>query len=654
MTRKLPSEESEPKACDIEKTDCLFRQNRHLIEKTEEWQSAFDIVNDAIWIMNHDQQILRANKAAEILFGCHAPEIVGKKCWEVAHGTSAPVAGCPNLRTIESLKRETMELYIGEGCFQVTVDPIIDAGSNYIGSVHIVRDITKLKQAEAALKEKDSMLANIAGQVPGMLFQVMLKPDGSYSVPYSSIGVLNIFGCLPEEIKGDFSPIANVINPDDRKKIALKFEKSAENLSLWKCEYRVNIPGEPEKWVWGNAIPERLDDGSIIWSGYNMDITEHKMREEELIKTQKLESLGLLAGGIAHDFNNILTAILGNVALARDQLVISDTSDEIHEMLGNAETAAKRARTLTRQLLTFSKGGIPVKKTTAIKDIIRESSLFVTSGAKSRCNFSIDNDLWPVEVDEGQISQVINNIVINASQAMPDGGIIYIKAENRTIERINKLKLKPGRYVKISVHDEGTGVPEEFLGKIFDPYFTTKEDGSGLGLATSYSIIKKHNGIISASSFFGAGTTFTVYLPASANLSQESEEPVPVKGNGKILVMDDEEPLRRILDKMLVKLGYEPGFAQNGSEAVAMYKTAEMSGKRYDAVILDLTVPGGTGGIETLELLKKLNPDVRAIVSSGYSEGHVLANYSEYGFRGMIAKPFETVSLSRVLNDVLT
>lgn len=380
------------------------------------------------------------------------------------------------------------------------------------------------------------------------------------------------------------------------------------------------------------------------------DITDRVKMEEELIKNQKLESVGVLAGGIAHDFNNILTTIIGNVSMAKTQVA---PEDEIFELLNDAETASTRAQTLTRQLLTFAKGGAPVKETASIKDILKESCSFVLRGSKSRSELSISEDLWPAEVDITQISQVINNIVINANQALPEGGIIQVAAENLIIEDRLGLPVKAGRYIKVSIRDQGVGIAKKHLSKIFDPYFTTKHAGSGLGLATTYSIIKKHDGHITVESRLGVGTTFHIYLPASDKAVPEKEEDRLITGQGRILVMDDEASLRKTVGRMLQKLGYESEFAKDGAEAIDMYKEAKESGKPYNAVILDLTIPGGMGGKDTVKKLMEIDPEVKAIVSSGYSDDPVLANFQEYGFKGMMPKPFDPLLLGKVLHGVL-
>jgi nitrogen-specific signal transduction histidine kinase/CheY-like chemotaxis protein len=380
------------------------------------------------------------------------------------------------------------------------------------------------------------------------------------------------------------------------------------------------------------------------------DITDRKRMEEELLKTQKLESVGILAGGIAHDFNNILTAIIGNISLAKNQVT---PEDEIFDLLNEVEMASTRAQKLTKQLLTFAKGGTPVKETASIKDIIKESTLFALRGSKSSYEFSIAEDIWPVEVDVGQFNQVINNIVINANQAMPLGGTIKVAVQNLIIEDRDGLPIKPGRYIGISITDQGIGISEEYLSKIFDPYFTTKQEGSGLGLAISYSIIKRHDGCIRVESKLDVGTTFHIYLPASEKAVTEKRKDKVIKGRGKILVMDDEASLRKIAGRMLDRLGYEPESAKDGDEAIQMVKEAKEAKKPYDAIILDLTVPGGMGGKETIQKLLEIDPEVKAIVSSGYSDDPVLANFQEYGFKGMLPKPFESLSLSKVLHEVL-
>ncbi|MHB8482506.1 MAG: hybrid sensor histidine kinase/response regulator [Nitrospiria bacterium] len=379
---------------------------------------------------------------------------------------------------------------------------------------------------------------------------------------------------------------------------------------------------------------------------------ERKKMEEILVKARKLESVGILAGGIAHDFNNLLTAILGNISLA---LLSVDPKDPAYERLSAAEKASLRAKELTRQLLTFSKGGGPVKKLASIGDIIREAASFAVRGTHVLCEYTFPPDLWTVEVDAGQISQVINNLIINATQASAEGGKIKITAENISSISGENIALKPGKYVKVSVSDNGAGISEELLPRIFDPYFTTKPNGNGLGLATSYSIIKKHGGEITVYSRLGSGTTFFIFLPALEKSlpSKKGRELSPQKGKGRVLVMDDEEIIREVTNQMLNELGYEACLACSGTETISLYQNAMELDHPFDAVILDLTVPGGVGGKETMQKLIELDPLVKAVASTGYSNDPVMANCKKYRFQAIITKPYRIQDLGKVLHSIL-
>lgn len=409
--------------------------------------------------------------------------------------------------------------------------------------------------------------------------------------------------------------------------------------------------GGKDAWVDMNKIPLNDDTGAVVGLlGTYEDITERKMMEEELLRAQKLESLGILAGGIAHDFNNLLTAILGNISLAKSY---HESREKLEKRLSEAERASLRARDLTQQLLTFAKGGVPIKSVTSVKELLKESAEFAVRGSNSRCECSIPEDLWSVEIDEGQISQVINNLVINAKQAMPEGGMINVSAENKIIYDPARESRK--RYIMISIKDSGVGIPHEYLSKIFDPYFTTKQHGNGLGLATCYSIINKHDGSIDVESEPGRGTNVKILLPASSTNGSTDNKTLEkqIGGYGRVLLMDDEELIREVAGEMLSSLGYEVSFAKDGSEAVSMYESAGKNGGYYDLVILDLTVPGGLGGKETVVKLLEIDPDVRAIASSGYSHNPVMSDFKMYGFSGVIAKPYKLKDLSEIVNMVL-
>jgi PAS domain S-box-containing protein len=386
------------------------------------------------------------------------------------------------------------------------------------------------------------------------------------------------------------------------------------------------------------------------------DITDQKRTEEELLKVRKLESVGILAGGIAHDFNNILAAILGNINLA---LVYTEAHDKRHALLTNAENASLRARDLTQQLLTFAKGGEPVKKIASIAEVIRESAGFILRGSNIKCRFHLPDDLWPVEMDPGQMSQVIQNLILNACHAMPAGGFIDIYGENLPGRPDAFLPLCQDDCLKIMIQDSGTGIPAKLLDKIFDPYFSTKQQGSGLGLAITHSIIKKHGGHITVASDFGHGAVFTIYLQAFSREKPgmpagEETAGKEVAGKGRILVMDDEESVRDVAQGMLAYLGYDTVFARDGQEAVELYRSFCDRQEKIEAVIMDLTIPGAMGGKEAVGLIHAIDPAARVIVASGYSNDPVMAHHRDYGFVDRIDKPFQLRDFSRMLHRVFS
>ena len=421
-------------------------------------------------------------------------------------------------------------------------------------------------------------------------------------------------------------------------------------------------PKEPYTWEFQNTVTGhwyyisdraiRWIDGRLVRLEIASNITERKTLEDERQRSHKLESVGILAGGIAHDFNNLLTAIVNNIYLSKMHI---DRASEAYSRLEQVEKAISRANDLTQQLLTFSKGGAPVKQSTSIGEVIRESAEFVLRGSNVRCEYAMSDNLWLIEADVGQISQVFQNLIINADQAMPEGGTVQIRAENTLVHANTKLPLQEGKYVRITIQDEGRGIAKEHLQNIFDPYFTTKEMGHGLGLTITFSIIKNHGGHISAASELGRGTTFTIYLPASEKKTapKESYKSTTHAGEGKILIMDDEEMVRSSLGEMIRAIGYEVELTKDGKEAVELYEKAMKSAEPFDAVILDLTVPGGMGGKETIKRLREIDPDINAIVSSGYSNDDVMANFREYGFSSVIVKPYNPRELSGILLNVL-
>jgi PAS domain S-box-containing protein len=387
--------------------------------------------------------------------------------------------------------------------------------------------------------------------------------------------------------------------------------------------------------------------------GIVRDVTERKRMEQERIKTEKLQSIGILAGGLAHDFNNLLTSILGNIDFAKSFV---KRGDKIFDLLERAEKSSLRASDLTKQLITFSKGGAPVRRTVSIGNILQSATSFTLAGSNVISAFHMPNDLWPVQIDEGQVRQVIHSIVLNARDAMPEGGAVFLSVENVTVNLKNELLLREGNYVRISIKDEGIGIPAENIPKIFDPYFTTKEMGSqkgmGLGLSVCHSIVKNHHGSITVESKVGVGTTFHIYLPVSPEKVEEERGEAKISRRKRVLVMDDEKEVRKILEEVLKDEGYEAAFAADGSEAINLYQEAKEAQRPFDAVILDLTVPGGMSGKETIKRLLEMDPEVKAIVSSGYHKDPIMLKFKEYGFKVALPKPYKISTLKRVLLEV--
>ncbi len=511
-----------------------------------------------------------------------------------------------------------------------------------------VRDITERKLAEAALRESEEKYRNIIENIEEAYYEVDLT--GYFT--FLNDAAVQTLGYKRDEIIGKHYD--RILNTDNGAQISEVFgtvSKTGKSVKAYKWKYLSRDGIEKDLEVSVSLIRDSAGKPSGF-RGICRDVSERIRAEEELLKMEKLQSIGVLAGGIAHDFNNILTAIQGNISLAK---MFADPKDRISKRLDEAEKAGMRARDLTRQLLTFSRGGAPVKKTIPIDDVVRDSCEFALRGSNVKCDLQLLPDVWAVDADEGQIGQVISNLVINADQAMPQGGHILVEAENLIVAKDSVLPLTEGRYVKISVRDTGYGIPEEHLAKIFDPYFTTKQKGSGLGLATSYAIVQNHHGFITVESELGSGTSFHLYLPASEKL-QEFEfksGPEPIRGKGKILLMDDDELIRDLANEALSALGYEVILADDGEKAIDLYKAAKKTAESFDVVIMDLTVPGGVGGQEAIETLRRFDPAVKAIVSSGYSNDPIMADYKKFGFEGVVCKPYTVNELSETIQQVI-
>jgi len=506
-------------------------------------------------------------------------------------------------------------------------------------------------KAEEALRRSERDLRSIINNMQDTFYRtdreghfIMLSPSVTELASYK-----------PEELIG--TKVADLYeNPDERQVFIEKLEQSGGRLASF--ETVIKGKNDSSKWVSTSARFYKNMEGEIAGvEGIVRDITERKRMEEEIIKGQRLESIGILAGGIAHDFNNILTAILSNVEFLKEYISeFASVDDSVRQILNGAESAVTRATKLTRQLLTFSKGGDPVLETAYICDLLREAAAFSLRGTNVRHKCYLPEDVWPVKIDKSQMSQVINNIIINARHSMPNGGTINIRSHNENIDKQSLLPLSEGRYVRFSISDKGYGISTENLNRVFDPYFTTKGVGTGLGLATSYSIIKRHKGHIEVESRLKKGTTFHVYLPATTKRPQNNKKCIdlPVMtGQANILLMEDEDIVANSFKILIGKMGYQFKHVKDGRDAIRVYEKAKEEGILFDAVIMDLTIPGGMGGAETIGKLLKIDPFIKAIVCSGYSEDDVMANYKKYGFCATLQKPFSKQALLRVLSEVL-
>jgi len=561
-----------------------------------------------------------------------------------------------DLQAIESGLPVIVKPWITEANYQKTLlevvkTPFYDTDGHVAGVIGVGRDITEHHLAlEAITREKETAqrYLDITGVMICALNRVgeiiLINKKGSRVLGYHDDELLgqNWFDvCLPEPV---------------REKVKELFAAQLAG-DITPFEFHENIiitrNGEERFFSFHNTLlHDEYGVSGILFSGE--DITEQRMMQEELLKNQKLESLGVLAGGIAHDFNNILTGIMGNISFARMSLA---TPDKAQKLLENAEKASLRAASLAAQLLTFARGGKPAKKRVSVGAILEESLSFSLRGANVKAVVVIPESLHAVEADEGQLSQVFNNLIINASQAMPGGGTLTVKAENITLADQNKALLPPDYYVKLTFTDQGCGISEEDQKKIFDPYFTTKSEGSGLGLASTHSIISKHDGRIDVHSVVGHGTTFTIYLHSLGTAYADKyiikdSSATGRRADGTILVLDDEELIRDLTTELLEYLGYQVKTCSDGKEAIMMYKTAKEAGTPFFAAIMDLTIPGGMGGGEAAQQILNYDPTARLIVSSGYSNDPVIAEYGSYGFSAAITKPYRVDSITEVLTEL--
>lgn len=638
---------TERKLADVE----LRRQQREL-------KTIFDSVPSAIWYKDRHNRIIRVNKAGAAMFGLAVEGIEGKLATELFPEADAAqyyeddlevmASGISKLNIVEE-----MQIFSGERRW-VSVDkvPYLNEDGNVIGIIAFIRDITDQMQAERALRYSEEKFRTVVNASKDAI--VAIGSDGN--ILLFNPAAEQMFGYTEKEV--DCKPLDGLL-PEN---LRLQHRKSVQGFFLMRSPSVVigqtlelkAVRRTGEEFPVELSLSEGQSGGKKIVFASIRDITIRKRMEDEAIKSQRMESIGLLAGGIAHDFNNILTVIIANLSLAEME---SADGNDIRGLLTDAQGAASRAHDLTKQLLTFSKGGAPITESASIEELIETTVKFALRGSNVCFGFDFGNNVRPVEIDVGQISQVIQNIVINAKQSMPAGGKIHVRAGNYKVGKKSKINMPVGEYVRVVIKDQGGGIPAKYLNRVFDLYFTTKQTGSGLGLATAYFIIHKHKGKISITSKVNVGTIVSLYLPVSAQ-EIESKKVVLKETNVrmntvKILVMDDDVAVQTISRRLIEKLGHQVDIAKDGETAISMYETSVKDDDPYDLLIMDLTVPGGMGGAEAIKILKGKYPDIKAIVSSGYSENEVMSNRTEHGFCAALAKPYNVTKLRALLIKVL-
>ncbi len=630
------------------------KAERNLVLGRQRLQTIFDSSPAAIFIHDMDGTILDLNRTMLEMYGVNKKEGLTLSIAGDYSSPDNPLHMLPVIwQEVCEGKQQQFEWIARRPhdgstfIAHANLEKILFGGQEVICAT--VQDITARKEAEKNLASEQERLA------------VTLRSIGDGVIATDTEGRIVLLNTVAESLTGWSSeeaqgrPSTEVFHIIDEK----TGEKCASPIQrVLELEGSIDLASQTSLIARDGSVRSIADSGAPIWDRERVlvgvvlvfrDVSHERKVEEELLKVRKLESIGVLAGGIAHDFNNILTAILGNIELASSRIAEDDTKTA--ELLADAKKASRRAAKLTRQLLTFSKGGDPVREATTLPGIITESADFVLHGSRVVCNYSFPDDLWLVDVDSGQIGQVIQNLILNAKHAMPEGGTITIHCANVTDASTEAiLKADKENYVRITIRDTGLGIPQEIRERIFDPYFSTKQEGSGLGLAITHSIINKHDGHISVDSMPGKGTTFTIYLPAVLSGDSDVKEksrPVESSKAARIMVMDDEEILRNVAEAQLIALGHEAVLVTDGVQAINRYQELQDSGTPIDLVIMDLTIPGGMGGKEAAQKLLQLDPKAKIIVASGYSNDPVMANYRDYGFCFAVAKPFDLAELSR-------
>lgn len=627
------------------------------------YRTLIENIDLGINLIDKEHTIIMSNSAQGRLIGRNPEGLRGKKCYREFTKKEQVCTPCHGARAMAT--RQPQEAVTTAGisddgsplCVRVKAFPVFDDQESVTGFIEVVEDVSHKLKAERELAEEKERLA------------VTLRSIGDGVIATDTAGRIVLINKVAEELCGwsladatgrPVHEIFRIINEKSGKSCESPVDRAlATGMIVNLANHTLLIARDGTRHsIADSGAPIRDRDSNIIGVVLVFrDVTEKNRIEEELFKSKKLESIGILAGGIAHDFNNILSAILGNINLVRH--IIAPGEKRAHTFLEEAEKASLRAQNLTQQLLTFSKGGEPVRKTASMIEIIKDSTEFVLRGSGIKYIYDLPPGLWPVDVDPGQISQVVQNLVLNARHAMPGGGTLRVGCRNVTPEGDKPPILqRDRRFVMVDIADTGIGIPANIIDNIFDPYFSTKKEGSGLGLSICHSIIDKHEGHIAVRSEQGKGTVFTFYLPAvEASEIRDQEamhgEQVLAAHDITVLVMDDDEQVRTIASAMLSHLGCTVLLAEDGEQALAIYRAHMDKGLSIRAVIMDLTIPGGMGGREAVRELLKIDPAARVIVSSGYSTDPVMAHYGAHGFRGAIVKPYQLKELSRTITEVI-
>ncbi len=643
------------------------------------------------FVIGQDHKVLYWNTALEELTRINAEEIIGTtNHWRAFYSGERPcMADLLVDQAVDAIPQYYSNKYIKsrliEDAYEVTdffpelgdwgkwlrftAAVVRDSRGDVVGAIETLEDVSEQKLGEQALRNSEQRLQSVIQGSPIPTFVI----GKDHRIIYWNKALEELSGIKAEEVVGTTDCYRSFYSEKRPVLADLLVDQALEAIPHWYFEKYTKSSLLDEayeatdffselkgggKWVRFTAAVVRDSRGDLVGAIETLeDVTERKRAEEQLIIVKKLESLGIFADGIAHDFNNLLSIVLRNIFAAK--LSLSDEHGLWREGLEIAEKAGLQAKELAHRLVTFAKGGEPIRKIGSISQLLMDSVDLSLSGSNVICEFSLPGDLWLIEMDDVQMRQVINNLVVNAREAMPEGGTITIDAENVNVTAGCGLPLKEGKYVKWSVKDHGAGIPQENLQRILDPYFTTKPTatarGKGLGLAICYSIVKRHDGFIGVKSESGVGSTFFVYLPASPQGDSIKKAKMDQGGTrgGRILLMDDEETVRNATGIVLNYLGYDVEYAKDGKEAIDLYRTAKEKGWPFSAVILDLYVPGGMGGKEAMRELLAIDPYIRAIVSCGDSDDPVVSEFRKYGFFGAVDVPYDVEKMEKILNNLL-